>query len=271
MLSEFRRRLSQRVNLSAAEILDELGEFAKDWLNSVNRRSSPLYHEYIEGMLADYTEVCEVWRGQGYSAAKILFYSLPKWWDITLGIFHLTAARLMRGISLFFYGTEQILVLDDTADSTILNWPLNLRPLLGLLHRVTGDVAKKSDKVTIKLNPSAQIIAWEEDAESLFGFTADQMLGQSALNTFVPAVETGGRILADLIQGICSSPQNYTLNVNENQDCDGNRIWIFWVNVPCYDDAKHLIEVSCVGVRIEDPEIMHILIKFGKWWKGKER
>jgi hypothetical protein len=249
------------LNSTAAWFLEWLSQFIEKWLESVREHSSPLYHDYIEGMLSEYAEVRETLRcNKNYSEIRIILVSIPWGIDIVWGICRLTLSRYRRALSLCFYGTEQVLSLMHSLKPLPKN-TLRLREFFSLLHWLTGNVGTQLDKIELKLSPTAQVTAWGENAEATFGFTEDDILGKEAVGTFIPGIETGGRTLTELIREICSTPEAYTFNVNENQSFDGSRCWTFWLNVPTHSETGELIEVSCVGVRTEDPKLLQLLIK----------
>ncbi|NJN86098.1 MAG: hypothetical protein HC881_06985 [Leptolyngbyaceae cyanobacterium SL_7_1] len=164
--------------------------------------------------------------------------------------------RNLKTVSLFLYGVEQVLALSNSIYGLPGFRSLNLRVLVWLLQSITGSVGKRSVQVALKLSPTGEIVGWGRSAEALFRYTADEVVGEAAIGTFIPEIETGGRTLSELMGNVYASPEYYSLNVNENQDSRGNRFWMFWVNLPDYSDVGNLSEISCVGFKIDDPYTM---------------
>jgi hypothetical protein len=254
------------LNCVSAWFLNEFGSFVKRWLVSVREHAVPLYHEYVEGMISDYIDERRKWRSKGRSELQILLLSIPWGISILLGICRLKVCRFRRGISLLAYGAEQFFSLSHSLTPLSLHGQM-MKYLLGWLHRMTGSVGVQANKIEVRLSSAtAQVTAWSQGAEAVLGFSADEVLHQPATASFVPETESSGRSLVALLQSVCTVPESHSLNINENRDCNGDRYWILWVNVPIYSATKELIEVSCVGIKIEDPTLMKLLVQAWKVW-----
>ena len=77
-------------------------------------------------------------------------------------------------------------------------------------------------------------------------------MGKSVIGTIVPATESSGRDLDQLIQEIVSSPGKYQLNRNENVTSTGKRIWIIWTNQALLDGTGFPVGVVSVGLEEND-------------------
>lgn len=261
--------IHQNLDRVAAWLISYLETLAKHWLTSVPDRASPLYYEYIEGMLAEYAEKRRDMRSNGCSDIKILAWCVPSGIDAAFGIFQLTSNRYLRTVRLFLYGVKQVLALNSYICVLPGFASFNLRGVLWFLRFITGKI-DNSAQVVLKLNPTGEILVWGNDAEAMFCYTKNEILGKAAIGTFIPEVETGGRTLTEVMGNVCTSPEYYSLNVNENQDSEGNRFWMFWVNLPTYvldpGELADLTEISCVGFKIDDPHMMKQLVDFWKHW-----
>lgn len=258
--------ISGYLNRGSAWLLEKLGNVVRDWLISIRGHTVPLYHEYVEGMFSDYTERRQRWRNENKSEFEILFLSIPWGVSILLGICRLNVDRLRRGISLLIFATEQILALTHSLTPLSIYGQF-IKRLLGWLHRLTGNVGIQTEKIELRLSPTAQVTAWSAGAEMVLGFSCDEVIGQEATDSFIPEVESGGRSLTTLIKAICTSPEQHSLNINENQHRNGARYWVLWVNVPVYCSTKELVEVICVGVKIEDSNLMKHLVNGWRCWQ----
>jgi PAS domain S-box-containing protein len=84
-------------------------------------------------------------------------------------------------------------------------------------------------------------------AEEVFGFRRGEVLGKSVIGTIVPATESSGRDLDQLIQEIIDSPGEYLVNRNENVNADGERVWVTWTNQAIRDGTGFAVGVVSIG------------------------
>ncbi len=81
---------------------------------------------------------------------------------------------------------------------------------------------------------------------AFFGFTKDELVGHSLLNTIVPDDAFVGTE-ATSMNAILEDLKTYANHTNENIKKDGSRVWISWSNKGIRDDDGNLIEILCVG------------------------
>jgi PAS domain S-box-containing protein len=221
-------------------------------------------------MLAEFAVMQHEWRRQGCSDFKLLLRLLPSSFDFVGGVIRLAWARLMRAASTLIYSFEQLMLLQHPVNEveSIHDAPGLVILALRGLHQMTGSAGRRASHVLLRLSPTAAVTSWDSDAEALFGFSYEEILGQQAVTTFVPEVETGGRKMPELLLKVCTAPHQYNLNFNENQDRQGNRFWMLWVNVPEYDVNGELTGTVSLGIKVQDPEVMKVLIDLWQWWKS---
>lgn len=263
-----RARLFQLVNSSASWCIGLIETGSKHWIASTRQSATPFY-EYVEAMLAEFAVMQQEWRQQGCSDFKLLLLLLPRSFDFGSGVIRLAWDRLMQAVSTLVYSFEQLLLLKRPVDPlvTMQNAPGPMILVLRGLHQLTGSAGRRASHVLLRLSPTAAVTGWDSDAEAVFGFSWDEIVGQPAIETFVPVVETGGRWMPELLLKVCTVPHQYNLNFNENQDKQGNRFWMLWINVPQYDANGELIETVSLGIKVQDPELMQVLVRFWQSWK----
>jgi hypothetical protein len=233
---------------------------AESWLSSVRDIASPLYHEYVEGMLADYWQIRRKWRDEKkYSEFRIILYSIAWGGQILWAVCRLNVHRVRRGLSYLFFAAEQYLALTHTSAPLSFRQSLTRR-VFAWLHQLTGSVGMQTHMIEVMLSPTAQIVGWSEEATLVFGYQVDEVLGEVATDCFIPEIETSGRSLIDLIRNICLRPDQYSLNLNENQNQEGGRYWLLWANVPVHNQAGELVEIRCRGIKVEDPRFIQRLL-----------
>lgn len=238
---------------------------SKRWLLNTRDVASPLYCEYIEGMLADIIEVRQRLQQNGCSEFEIRLRLLPHGVGFCIGVVGLTWSRLRRAISISCYAVEQLLRLNRSTNTLLDASGLMLLTFRGL-HQVTGCSGHYASRATVWLSPAATVTWWDNSAEQLFGFTSAEIVGQTSIGTFIPPIESGGRSLADLLRDICTSPRSYSLNFNENQSKSGERFWMLWINIPQHDATGDFTGVFCFGIRTEETELFKPLVQL---WQSK--
>jgi len=108
-------------------------------------------------------------------------------------------------------------------------------------------LAEEANSIILRLNPKGQLTFFNKFAQSLFGYSEDEICGYSVIGTIVPETDTSGRNLAVMIADLISHPDRYTINENENMKRNGERIWVSWTNKAILDDYGQVIEILCIG------------------------
>lgn len=114
---------------------------------------------------------------------------------------------------------------------------------------------------TLVQNANSMIVWWKEDgvitffnefAQNFFGYTEEEIVGQSAIGTIIPETESTGRDLLPLVDEIRRHPERHESNINENMRKDGTRVWVAWTNKIIFDDSGRVAEVLSVGTDITE-------------------
>jgi PAS domain S-box-containing protein len=108
-------------------------------------------------------------------------------------------------------------------------------------------LAEQASSIILRLNLKGQVTFFNKFAQSLFGYSEDEIRGYSVIGTIVPETDTAGRKLAVMIADLISHPERYTTNENENMKRNGERIWVSWTNKAILDDYGQVIEILCIG------------------------
>jgi sigma-B regulation protein RsbU (phosphoserine phosphatase) len=83
-----------------------------------------------------------------------------------------------------------------------------------------------------------------------FGFTADEVIGRPAIETFVP---TDPILLGEWISVADEMAANPNESIDSELPCqmsDGSTIWIAWRNRPIVDDDGNIAEILSIGINI---------------------
>jgi PAS domain S-box-containing protein len=107
-----------------------------------------------------------------------------------------------------------------------------------LVHSVNSAIVRWSRDGTLTF--------FNESAERLFGWRADEVVGRR-VSILLPGADDGGGDLAHLVADIVAHPDRYLNHVNENVRKDGTRLWVAWTNKALRDDDGEVREVLAVG------------------------
>lgn len=118
-----------------------------------------------------------------------------------------------------------------------------------LLYR---SIVENAGSIILAMDREGKITFFNRRAEEVFGFPRREVMGKSVIGTIVPATESSGRDLDQLIQEIVSSPKRYLLNRNENVTSTGERVWIIWTNQALRDEKGFPVGVVSVGLEESD-------------------
>lgn len=92
------------------------------------------------------------------------------------------------------------------------------------------ELVESANSIILKWDFEGKILFYNEYAQSFFGFSPDEILGQSVIGTIVPETESSSRDLAEMIRNISRNPEKYLNSENENIRKNGERVWISWSN-----------------------------------------
>jgi PAS domain S-box-containing protein len=108
-------------------------------------------------------------------------------------------------------------------------------------------LADEAHSIILRLNLKGQVTFFNKFAQTLFGYSEDEICGYSVIGTIVPETDTAGRNLALMIADLISHPERYSINENENMKRNGDRILVSWTNKAILDDYGQVIEIICIG------------------------
>ena len=92
------------------------------------------------------------------------------------------------------------------------------------------ELVENANSIILRVAPDNTITFFNEYAETFFGYSSQEILGKSVLETIVPPSDTEGNDMELLITAIVRNPEKFATNENENIKKDGTRVWIAWTN-----------------------------------------
>jgi PAS domain S-box-containing protein len=109
------------------------------------------------------------------------------------------------------------------------------------------ELVEHANSIILRMTPEGQITFFNEFAQRFFGYDEAEIIGRNVISTIVPATESTGRDLKDLMAGVGQHPERYASHENENITRSGERVWISWTNRAVLDEAGNIKEILCVG------------------------
>lgn len=119
-------------------------------------------------------------------------------------------------------------------------------------ERKYREVVDNANSIILRVDLEGRIRFINKFGEKFFGFSSEELIGNSIFNTIVPELESTGRNLRELLESILKNPESFEYNINENVDKQGKRYWIFWVNKAIYDESGKPKEILCIGTDITE-------------------
>ncbi len=125
-------------------------------------------------------------------------------------------------------------------------------PALRKSEKLYKLLVQNTTAIILRVDRQARIIFANDRALRFFGYSADELIGKHAVGTIIPATESSGRDLAEMVREIAKNPDHFHANVNENTRKNGERVWLEWTNTGIYDDDGSLREFLAVGIDITE-------------------
>ncbi|HMA06176.1 MAG TPA: PAS domain S-box protein [Methanomicrobiales archaeon] len=110
-------------------------------------------------------------------------------------------------------------------------------------------LVETSGSIILTMDREGNITFFNRRAEEVFGFRREEILGKNAIGTIVPATESSGRDLDQMMQELLSSPGQFLKNRNENVTSNGKRVWVTWTNRALCDETGFPMGVVSVGTQ----------------------
>jgi PAS domain S-box-containing protein len=109
-----------------------------------------------------------------------------------------------------------------------------------------------ANSIILRWSREGVVTFLNEFGQRFFGYAEEEIVGRHVLDTIVPASESTGRDLSELMDEVCADPKSFERNTNENVKKDGERVWIDWTNRVVLDDSGEVKEILSIGSDISD-------------------
>ncbi len=136
----------------------------------------------------------------------------------------------------------------------LFTWSWGLRKAIAIKTTELRESEKKyrelvqcTDSIVLRWQHDGKISFINDYGAALFGYKAEELLGESLFETIVPHNQVDGRDLFKMLLDIFEHTEEYKLNLNQNRDRDGRLLWVSWTNSPIYDEQGTVVEILSVG------------------------
>jgi PAS domain S-box-containing protein len=130
---------------------------------------------------------------------------------------------------------------------------LLIRHYTGTLSRSEGlyrTIVENAGSIILTMDREGNITFFNRRAEEFFGFPRREILGKNVVGTIVPATESSGRDLDQMMQDLLASTGRFLKNRNENVTSTGKRVWVSWTNQAICDETGFPVGVVSIGTEI---------------------
>jgi PAS domain S-box-containing protein len=174
--------------------------------------------------------------------------TLPKW---IMPLFYALGGTLLTlaGFALLLRRQVQLRTRNLREE---MNRRLHAQDELRLAEEKYRSLVENANAIILHWDTQGAVTFLNDFGERLFGYRNNELIGQNVVGTIVPDHESTGRDLARMIHDICTSPEDFQINENENCNKNGDRIWISWRNRPVRDANGELRGILSVGIDISE-------------------
>src|SRR5262249_38112864 len=110
------------------------------------------------------------------------------------------------------------------------------------------ELVQNANTIVLRWDLQGRITFLNDFGLQLFGYTLEELLGRSVIGSIVPATDSSGRDLAQMIDQLLARPEEYVPNENATMRRDGGRVWITWRNRLLRDAAGQPRELLSFGM-----------------------
>jgi PAS domain S-box-containing protein len=115
------------------------------------------------------------------------------------------------------------------------------------------DLVESANSIILKWDKNGTITFFNEFAQRFFGYSPEEIIGRSVMDTIVPSTESGSnRDLRCMIDEIIAQPGDHLFNENENVTREGKRVWIRWQNKILQDEKGRFDGLFSIGTDITE-------------------
>jgi len=114
------------------------------------------------------------------------------------------------------------------------------------------DLVENANSIIMRRDINGNITFFNEFAQKYFGYTENEILGKSVIDTIFPNTESTRNHLNRLLTFLKQNPERPIINENESELRDGTKVWIAWTYKPIFDRDGNFREILCIGTDITE-------------------
>ena len=118
------------------------------------------------------------------------------------------------------------------------------------------ELVQNANNIILRMDMGGRISFINEFAEKFFGYSQEEIIGRSVLDTIVPEKDRYGADLKTMIASIIKNIKDHKINENENIKKNGDRVWITWTNRVVIREETGEQEILCVGTDMTQRKAM---------------
>jgi two-component system, cell cycle sensor histidine kinase and response regulator CckA len=119
-------------------------------------------------------------------------------------------------------------------------------------EREYRDLVQLANSIILRWDADGRIRFLNDFGQRLFGYSEDELLGRTLIDTIVPRRESGGRDLVQLMDRVLADPDAFEQNINENIRRSGERLWVAWTNRVVRNAQGEVSEILSVGTDVTE-------------------
>ncbi|HNX18356.1 MAG TPA: PAS domain S-box protein [Methanoregula sp.] len=124
------------------------------------------------------------------------------------------------------------------------------------------ELVQNSNSIILRMDNEYNINFFNEFAQNFFGWKEDEILGKNIYETIVPAEQTHGKPVKELLTELQKNPAGFTRFVNENIKKNGEKVWISWTNKYILDTEGTVTGILSIGTDITEMKRADEQLKF---------
>jgi PAS domain S-box-containing protein len=163
--------------------------------------------------------------------------------------------KLDRAARAFASGEEDVEV-PVTGGDELGGLARSFNQMVSAIRQKTSDLRRTAEElegvssVILRWDTEGRVLFMNDFGLELFGFTAEELVGEPIVGSIVPASDEVERNVLGMIDDIAANPAEYEDDETENQRKNGDRIWMAWRNTPILNDDGSLREILTIGIDI---------------------
>jgi PAS domain S-box-containing protein len=112
------------------------------------------------------------------------------------------------------------------------------------------ELVTNARSIILKIDTTGRFTFVNQFALDFFGYSEEEIIGRSAMETIVPRYETSGRDLEAMADNLYRDPDKFSVNINENIKKTGERVWVEWHNKALFDKEGNRSGHIAIGIDI---------------------